>query len=78
VAFDSTLAVTIILVLLPLPLAGALVAAIPAAALPHLLLACGLLQGLVLGGSFFCLRSRMPTTHIPERPPLPAPASTQH
>lgn len=56
-AFGSTLAVTIILVLLlPLPLAGALVAAVPAAGLPHLLLACALLQGVVLAACFHGLR----------------------
>lgn len=54
--FGSTLAVTIILVLLPLPLAGALIAAVPAAELPHLLLACAVLQGLALGGCFSGLR----------------------
>lgn len=54
--FGSTLAVTIILVLLPLPLAGALIAAVPAAELPHLLLACAVLQGLALGGCFGGLR----------------------
>lgn len=55
-AFGSTLAVTIILVLLPLPVAGALVAAVPSAGLPHLLLACAVLQGLVLAACFSGLR----------------------
>ncbi len=55
-AFGSTLAVTIIVVLLPLPVAGALVAAVPAAGLPHLLLACAVLQGLVLAACFHGLR----------------------
>jgi hypothetical protein len=55
-AFGSTLAVTIIVVLLPLPVAGALVAAVPAAGLPHLLLACAVLQGLVLAACFSGLR----------------------
>jgi hypothetical protein len=64
-AFGSTLAVTIILVLLPLPLAGALIAAVPAAALPHLLLACGLMQGLVLGGCLVRLRGRLPIATVP-------------
>lgn len=54
--FGSTLAVTIILVLLPLPCAGALVSAVPASGLPHLLLACAVLQGLVLGACFTGLR----------------------
>lgn len=51
-AFGSTLAVTIILVLLPLPVAGLLVAAVPATGLPHLLLACAVLQGMVLAACF--------------------------
>lgn len=55
-AFGSTLAVTILLVLVPLPLAGALVALVPPAGLPHLLLACSVLQGLVLGACFTGLR----------------------
>lgn len=55
-AFGSTLAVTIILVLLPLPVAGALIAAVPAAGLPHLLLVCAALQGLALGACFNGLR----------------------
>ncbi|MFD7070598.1 MFS transporter [Streptomyces sp. NPDC059913] len=55
-AFGSTLSVTIILMLLPLPLAGAVVAVVPAAALAHVLLACAVLQGLVLGCSFAGLR----------------------
>lgn len=55
-AFGSTLAVTIILVLVPLPVAGALVAAVPAAGLPHLLLACAVLQGVVLAACFGGLR----------------------
>lgn len=68
-AFGSTLAVTIILVLLPLPVAGALIAAIPAASLPHLLLACAVLQGVVLAGCFTGLRR-----HHAECDPRPAPA----
>jgi hypothetical protein len=55
-AFGSTLAVTIILVLLPMPVAGALVAAVPIAGLPHLLLACTVLQGVVLAACFGGLR----------------------
>lgn len=55
-AFGSTLAVVIILVLLPLPVAGALVAAVPAPGLPHLLLACAVLQGGVLTACFAGLR----------------------
>lgn len=55
-AFGSTLAVTIILMLLPLPTAGALIAVVPAADLPRLLLACAVLQGLVLAVCFTGLR----------------------
>jgi hypothetical protein len=55
-AFGSTLAVTIILVLLPFPLAGALIAVVPTAEIPHLLLACAALQGVALSGCFAGLR----------------------
>ncbi|MFF3257840.1 MFS transporter [Streptomyces sp. NPDC002932] len=55
-AFGSTLSVTIVLVLLPLPLAGALVAIFPVAAISHVLLACAVLQGLALGTCFAGLR----------------------
>ena len=71
-AFGSTLAVTIILVLLPLPLAGALIAAVPTAELAHLLLACGLVQGLVLSGCLVRLRRRLPITTVPAPQELPA------
>ena len=64
-AFGSTLAVTIILVLLPLPVAGALVAAVPAARLPHLLLACAVLQGLVLAACFSGLRRHRTACETP-------------
>ncbi|MFI6948210.1 MFS transporter [Streptomyces sp. NPDC050422] len=55
-AFGSTLAVTIVLVLLPLPLAGALIAIVPPDGIPHLLLACAALQGLALSACFAGLR----------------------
>ncbi|MET7571254.1 MFS transporter [Streptomyces sp. NPDC005492] len=55
-AFGSTLAVTIILVLLPFPLAGVLIAVVPTAEIPHLLLACAALQGLALSACFAGLR----------------------
>jgi hypothetical protein len=70
-AFGSTLAVTIILVLLPLPLAGALIALVPTAELSHLLLACGLVQGLVLGGCLVRLHGRMPIATVPVPLELP-------
>jgi hypothetical protein len=66
-AFGSTLAVTIILTLFPLPVAGALVAAVPAAGLPHLLLACAVLQGLALAACFGGLHRH----HRGEPPPPP-------
>ncbi|WP_416484239.1 MFS transporter [Streptomyces sp. CL12] len=79
-AFGSTLAVTIILVLLPLPLAGALIAAVPAAQLPHLLLACTVLQGAALSACFVALRrhridgtpSRLASTSAESAEPLGA------
>ncbi|MFE7623031.1 MFS transporter [Streptomyces sp. NPDC057509] len=69
-AFGSTLAVTILLVLVPLPLAGALVALVPPAGLPHLLLACAALQGLVLGACFAGLRRHRAACE-PHRQPVP-------
>ncbi|WP_329612525.1 MFS transporter [Streptomyces brevispora] len=69
-AFGSTLAVTIILVLLPLPLAGALVAIVPVAAISHVLLACAVLQGLALGTCFAGLR-RYRTVCEPPSPQVP-------
>ncbi|NEA56584.1 MFS transporter [Streptomyces sp. SID13666] len=69
-AFGSTLSVTIILVLLPLPLAGALVAAVPAADLPHLLLVCAVLQGAVLGACFTGLRRHRAACDMPHPPAL--------
>ncbi|MEU0629156.1 MFS transporter [Streptomyces sp. NPDC005989] len=81
-AFGSTLAVTIILVLLPLPLAGALVAVVPVTAISHVLVVCAVLQGLALGACFAGLRrhrtacelprSRVPVLH--EEPVQPADA----
>jgi hypothetical protein len=71
-AFGSTMAVTIILVLLPLPVAGALVAAVPAAGLPHLLLACALLQGAVLAACFSGLRRHRDACAPPLEPVRPA------
>ncbi|WP_326666309.1 MFS transporter [Streptomyces sp. NBC_00385] len=71
-AFGSTLAVTIILVLLPLPLAGALIAIVPTAGISHLLLACAALQGLALTACFAGLR-RHRTACEPDRPQGPEP-----
>ncbi|MFI7087554.1 MFS transporter [Streptomyces anulatus] len=54
--FGSVLSVTIVLIIVPLPVAGALVAALPVAALPTVLVACAVLQGLALCFSFRGLR----------------------
>jgi hypothetical protein len=64
-AFGSTLAVTIILVLLPFPLAGALIAVIPTAEIPHLLLACTALQGVALSACFAGLRQHRTACELP-------------
>lgn len=70
-AFGSTLAVTIVLVLVPLPVAGALVATVPATGLPHLLLGCALLQCLALAACFTGLR-RHRSDGEPSAPHRPA------
>ncbi|MFE7122326.1 MFS transporter [Streptomyces sp. NPDC057654] len=70
--FGSTLSVTIVLVVLPMPLAGALVAVLPATDLPALLLACSLLQGLVMTVAFRGLR-RHRASYTPSVPPTPEP-----
>ncbi|WP_406163568.1 MFS transporter [Streptomyces sp. NBC_01005] len=69
-ASGSTLAVTIILVLLPLPLAGALVAIAPVTAISHVLVACAVLQGLALGACFAGLRRCRTACELP-RPRVP-------
>ncbi|MFJ4868567.1 hypothetical protein [Streptomyces sp. NPDC088757] len=77
-AYGSTLAVTIILVLLPLPLAGALIALVPPAGIPHLLLACAAVQGLALSACFAGLR-RHQAACAPPRPvarPVTGPRTT--
>ncbi|WP_405734938.1 MFS transporter [Streptomyces sp. NBC_01537] len=55
--FGSTLALTILIILIPLPLAGALVALTPPAALGHMITACAVLQGLGLAAAFTRLRT---------------------
>ncbi|WP_371777822.1 MFS transporter [Streptomyces sp. NBC_01438] len=70
-AFGSTLAVTIILVLLPLPLAGVLIALVPPADIPHLRLACAALQGLALTACFAGLRRHRSACDLSE-PQVPA------
>ncbi|MFD9427324.1 MULTISPECIES: MFS transporter [unclassified Streptomyces] len=79
-AFGSTLAVTIILVLLPLPLAGALIAIVSTAEIPRLLLACAVVQGLVLSACFAGLRRHrtaceLPHPQVPAHHKEPAPAA---
>jgi MFS family permease len=76
-AFGSTLAVTIILVLLPLPVAGALVAIVPAAGLPHLVLACAVMQGIVLAACFSGLRRDRAACELPPEQVLAAQRSEQ-
>lgn len=71
-AFGSTLAVTIIVVLLPLPVAGALIAAVPAAGIPHLLMACAVVQGLALATCFTGLRRHRTASDPPPALPVPA------
>ncbi|MGW2657196.1 MFS transporter [Streptomyces sp. NPDC001478] len=55
-AFGSTLAVTVLLVLAPMPVAGLLVAVVPARLLPTLLASCALLQAAALAWCFAGLR----------------------
>ncbi|MEU1630714.1 MFS transporter [Streptomyces sp. NPDC020096] len=55
--FGSTLAVTILLLLLPFPAAGLLVAAVPPDQLGHTVVAAALLQALGLTAAFFRLRT---------------------
>ncbi|MEV0443609.1 hypothetical protein AB0I46_32295 [Streptomyces spectabilis] len=50
--FSSTLSVTIMLIAAPMPVAGALVAALPATALPGLLMVCAVLQGAAMAFTF--------------------------
>lgn len=59
--YGSTLAVTILLLLIPFPLAGLLVAAVPPAQLGHALTIAGVLQMLGLAVTFARLRT-LPTT----------------
>ncbi|MGW0137522.1 MFS transporter [Streptomyces calvus] len=65
-AFGSTLAVTILLLLLPFPAAGLLVAAVPPAQLGHAVIVVALLQALGLATAFTRLRA-LPT--MPVCPP---------
>ncbi|MFJ2158146.1 MFS transporter [Streptomyces sp. NPDC087856] len=71
-AFGSTLAVTIIVVLLPFPLAGALIAVVATAEIPHLLLACAALQGVALSACFAGLQRHRTACELP-RAQVPTP-----
>ncbi|CAM5446654.1 hypothetical protein SHIRM173S_00318 [Streptomyces hirsutus] len=64
--FGSTLSLTILLLLLPFPIAGLLVAALPPSQLGHAVTAAALLQAAGLATAFIRLRT-LPT------PPKPAP-----
>ncbi|MFF8447719.1 MFS transporter [Streptomyces leeuwenhoekii] len=65
--FGSTLAVTILLLLLPFPAAGLLVAAVPAAQLGHAVTAVALLQALGLATAFTRLRTLPATARLTSR-----------
>ncbi len=54
--FGATLSITILIMLLPFPLAGVLVALTPASALGHVLTACAVLQAIGLISAFWRLR----------------------
>ncbi|MFE0055333.1 MFS transporter [Streptomyces sp. NPDC059003] len=60
--FGATLSLTILLLLIPFPLAGALVATVPPALLGHVITACAVLQALGLGLAFVRLRT-LPGLH---------------
>lgn len=80
--FTSTLAVTLLFILAPLPLAGALVAALPASGIPALVLGCALLQAAVTAVAFRGLwRHRAAYTRpapAPDSPPVEASAEPLH
>ncbi|MEW1699068.1 MFS transporter [Streptomyces sp. NPDC093249] len=75
--FGATLAVTILVMLLPFPLAGLVVALTPATALGHVLTVCAALQAAGLTCAFWRLR-REPAMHTrttsPTTPPGAAPS----
>ncbi|MFH8991409.1 MFS transporter [Streptomyces sp. NPDC017940] len=60
--FGATLSLTILLLLIPFPLAGVLVATVPPAQLGHVITACAVLQALGLGLAFVRLRT-LPGLH---------------
>ncbi|MEV1040449.1 MFS transporter [Streptomyces sp. NPDC050204] len=82
--FGSTLSVTIVLIVLPMPIAGALVAVLPVTSLPTVLLACAVVQGIALALAFRGLRRHRASYTLPSTPdtplaplPLPAPADAR-
>ncbi|MFE0134042.1 MFS transporter [Streptomyces sp. NPDC059037] len=60
--FGATLSLTILLLLIPFPLAGVLVATVPPTLLGHVITACAVLQALGLGLAFVRLRT-LPGLH---------------
>ncbi|MFH8257829.1 MFS transporter [Streptomyces roseolus] len=66
-AFGSTLSVTVLLIMAPMPAAGLLVAAAPARLLPALVACCALLQAAALAWCFAGLRRH--TVSAPHTPP---------
>jgi hypothetical protein len=54
--FGSTLSLTVLILLLPYPLAGILVATTPPAALPHVITACAILQAFGLALAFTVIK----------------------
>ncbi|MGW2404054.1 MFS transporter [Streptomyces sp. NPDC001739] len=64
----ATLSVTIVAVLVPFPLAGALVASVPASGLPVLLTGCALVQITVLAAAFGALRRHRAALAAPPEP----------
>lgn len=72
--FGSTLSVTIVLIVVPMPVAGALVAGLPADALPGLLLVCAVLQGLAMALAFRGLWHHRASYEV--HPAVAAPAPT--
>ncbi|MFJ2627692.1 MFS transporter [Streptomyces sp. NPDC087532] len=71
-AFGSTLAVTVLLVLAPMPAAGLLVAAVPISLLPALLAGCALMQAAALAWCFTGLRRSPAARPVPTSPPAAA------
>lgn len=65
--FGATLSITILIMLLPFPLAGVLVALTPAPALGHVLTGCAALQAIGLLAAFWRLRREPAMRH--RRPP---------